>query len=510
MRIALLLLTIVANALSSSVMAQSNLPRSTPEQKGISSSDVLAFIDDVDSNVDTMNSFMLVRHGHVVAEAWWAPYDAETPHVLYSLSKSFTSTAVGLAIHEGKLTINDEVLRFFPEDVPAEPSANLKAMRVRDLLRMTTGHQTEPPTWRDEPDSPLKGATWTKKFYAHPVNFKPGTLFLYNTPATYMQSAIVQKVSGMSVRDYLVPRLFEPLGIKTPIWFASPEGVSAGGFGLNLRTEDLAKFGQLYLQNGEWNGRQLIPAAWVKQATTRQTSNGSDPNSDWSQGYCFQFWRSRHNSYRGDGAFGQYLLVLPDQDAVIIITSGVKNMQDVMNRVWDQLLPAMKPDALPDNADATANLQSKLKSLTVKMPPGNAASSMASEISGKWFEFPENDRGIKAVSIEVNTDASTLAVRTSKGEVRTQLAFGSWQRTRAGFASGMDNFISVPENTLIAASGAWPEKNVLTIKLVACETPFYTTLTLKFNGDQLLFDAKHNVAFGPTDLPQLLGKRVAE
>lgn len=312
------------------------------------------------------------------------------------------------------------------------------------------------------------------------------------------------------MRDYLVPRLFEPLGIKTPIWFASPEGVSAGGFGLNLRTEDLAKFGQLYLQNGEWNGRQLIPAAWVKQATTRQTSNGSDPNSDWSQGYCFQFWCSRHNSYRGDGAFGQYLLVLPDQDAVIIITSGVKNMQDVMNRVWDQLLPAMKPDALPDNADATANLQSKLKSLTVKMPPGNATSSMASEISGKWFEFPENDLGIKAVSIDVNTDASTLAVQTSKGEVKTQLGFGSWQRTRAGFASGMDSFISVPENTLIAASGAWPEKNVLTIKLVACETPFYTTLTLKYEGDQLLFDAKHNVAFGPTDLPQLLGKRVAE
>lgn len=510
MRMIILLLTTAVDTLASSVMAQSNLPRSTPEQQGVLSSDVLTFIEDVDSNVDTMNSFMLVRHGHVVAETWWAPYDAETPHVLYSLSKSLTSTAVGLAIHEGKLNINDEVLKFFPDDVPAEPSANLKAMRVRDLLRMTTGHQTEPPTWRDDPDSPLKGATWTKKFYSHPVNFKPGTLFVYNTSATYMQSAIVQKVSGMTVRDYLVPRLFEPLGIATPIWFASPEGVSAGGFGLNLRTEDLAKFGQLYLQNGEWNGRQLIPAVWIKQATTRQTSNGSDPNSDWSQGYCFQFWRSRHNSYRGDGAFGQYLLVLPEQDAVIIITSGVKNMQDVMNRVWDKLLPAMKPEALPNNADAAANLQSKLKSLTLKKPSGNSTSPLASEISGKWFEFPENDRGIKAVSLDLTADSPTFTVRTAAGEIKTQLGFGSWQKTRSGFASGMDRFISVPENTLIAASGAWDEKNVLTIKLVACETPFYATLTLKYEGDRLLFDTKHNVAFGPTDLPQLLGKRVAE
>ena len=251
MRFSVALLIVLLIIVTSPIMAQMDLPRSTPEQQGVSSGELLAFIEDADSSIDTMNSFMLVRHGHVVAEAWWAPYDAEMPQVLYSLSKSFTSTAVGLAINEGKLNINDEVLKFFPEDVPAEPSANLKAMRVRDLLRMTTGHQTEPPTWRDEPDSPLKGATWTKKFYSHPVNFKPGTLFVYNTPATYMQSAIVQKVSGMTVRDYLVPRRFEPLGIKTPIWFASPEGISAGGFGLNLRTEDLAKFGQLYLQKGE-------------------------------------------------------------------------------------------------------------------------------------------------------------------------------------------------------------------------------------------------------------------
>ncbi len=506
MRTMKVLLTAVFCVLSSPMMAQTSLPRSTPEAQGVSSTDLLDFIEDADTNIDTMNSFMLVRHGHVVAEAWWAPYDAETPHVLYSLSKSFTSTAVGLAIHEGKLTINDEVLKFFPEDAPADPSQNLNAMRVRDLLRMTTGHQTEPPTWREEPESPLKGATWTKKFYAHPVNFKPGTLFVYNTSATYMQSAIVQKVSGMTVRDFLIPRLFEPLGIATPTWFASPEGVSAGGFGLNLRTEDLAKFGQLYLQNGEWQGKQLIPAAWVKQATTRQTSNGSDPNSDWSQGYCFQFWRSRHNSFRGDGAFGQYLLVLPEQDAVIIITSGVKNMQDVMDRVWEKLLPALKPDVLAEDATATAKLHTKLKSLTVKMPAGETMSPVAAEISSKWFEFPENDRGIKAVSLELNPDAPALTVRTADGEIKTQLGFGSWQKTRAGFASGMDRFISVPENTLIAASSAWTEKNVLTIKLIACETPFYTTLALKFDGDQLLFDAKHNVAFGPADLPQLIGK----
>jgi len=247
-----------------------SLPRSTPERQGISSSDILDFVDTADRQIDTMNSFMLVRHGYVVAEGWWGPYDAATPHILYSLSKSFTSTAVGLAIAEGKMSLDDEVLKFFPDDAPAEPSANLKAMRVRDLLRMATGNQTEAPILTQD-------VPWTKTFLAHPVPFKPGTHFLYNSPATYMLSAIVQKVTGMTVCAYLKPRLFEPLGIDNPTWVASPQGISAGAYGLSLRTEDIARFGQLYLQKGKWKGKQLVPSQWVEEATTRQTANGSSP-----------------------------------------------------------------------------------------------------------------------------------------------------------------------------------------------------------------------------------------
>ena len=297
-----------------SVAQSAGLPRSTPETQGVSSADVLSFVDAVDQ-IDSMNSFMLVRHGHVVAEGWWTPYRAEARHSLYSLSKSFTSTAVGLAIAEGKLSLDDNVLKFFPADAPSEPSNNLKAMRVSDLLRMSTGHQTEPPRNDDEP--------WTRSFLHHPVPFKPGTHFLYNTPATYMQSAIVQQVTGETVLDYLRPRLFEPLGIEGPTWETSPQGISTGGFGLSIRTEDIAKFGQLYLQKGKWQDEQLVPAEWIEAATARQTSNGSSPTSDWDQGYGYQFWRCRNGAYRGDGAFGQYCIVLPEQDAVIVITSGV-------------------------------------------------------------------------------------------------------------------------------------------------------------------------------------------
>jgi CubicO group peptidase (beta-lactamase class C family) len=489
-------------ALANSARLSAQLPRSTPERQGVSSAGILSFVQAADTGIDMMNSFMLVRHGQVIAEGWWGPYDARSPHIFYSLSKSFTSTAVGLAIAEGKLSLDDEVLKFFPEDAPPQPSANLRAMRVRDLLRMSAGHQTEVELWSDAP-----GATserLTKSFLAHPVPFKPGTHFLYNSPATYMLSAITQKVTGMTVLDYLRPRLFDPLGIEHPTWLASPQGVSLGAFGLMARTEDIARMGQLYLQHGVWNGKQLIPAAWVAEATARQTSNGSAPTSDWDQGYGYQFWRSRHG-FRGDGAFGQYMLILPDEDAVVAITSGVRDMQSVMNLVWTKLLPAMSKGAVPENVAAQRTLKTKLSALTVRVPTGRPSSALASKISGQWYELPDNERGMRAVALDFTAGSPAILVRNATGEIRTPMGLGSWAKSRTGFTNGINRMLSVPSDTPIAASGAWTADSVFTLKLVAPETPFYSMLTLRFDGERLLLDSEHNVNFGPTKLAQLIG-----
>jgi CubicO group peptidase (beta-lactamase class C family) len=483
--------------------AQKSLPHSSPEQQGISSADLLAFVDAADKEVDAMNSFMLVRHGHVVAEGWWAPYDRDTPHMLYSLSKSFTSTAVGFAVAEGKLNLDDQVIKFFPDEAPADPSANLRAMRVRDLLRMNTGNQSEAPIRVNFPD--LQTESWVKTFLTHPVPFKPGTHFLYNSPAAYMLSAIVQKVTGMTVLGYLRPRLFEPLGFKDPTWVSSPQGITAGAYGLSVRTEEIARLGELYLQKGMWNGKQIIPAHWVAQATAIQTSTGSAPSSDWDQGYGYQFWRSRHNSFRGDGAFGQFCMVIPELDAVVAITSGVRNMQQVMNLVWDKLLPAMKPERLPENAAARRQLEARLAALKVKFPDGSASSQMSSSVSGKWFEFAENDRGIKAVSFDFNSTSPALIVRTTAGETRVTVRRDTWSTSRGTFTNGVDHILAVPANPLVATSGAWTEPDTFTVKIVLYETPFYSTLNFKFDGERLLIDSEHNVSFGPTKLPQLTG-----
>jgi CubicO group peptidase (beta-lactamase class C family) len=474
--------------LSTTPCSGADLPRSSPETQGVSSSAVLAFVEAADKNIDSLHSFMLVRHGHVVAEGWWAPYTSDARHSLFSLSKSFTSTAVGIAAAEGKLSIDDPVLKFFPEDAPTDPSANLKAMRLSDLLRMSTGHQTEPPRRPTEP--------WAKTFLAHTVPFKPGTHFLYNTSATYMLSAAVQKATGETLLEYLKPRLFEPLGIENPTWEASPQGISAGGYGLSVRTEDIAKFGQLYLQKGNWQGKQLVPESWVEQASARQTSNGSNPRSDWDQGYGYQFWRCRHGAYRGDGAFGQYCIVLPEQDAVIAITAGVRDMQAVLNLIWDKLLPAFKPSSLPSDTAAHKKLESTLKGLSLRSPEGKGTAPSA---AGKTFAFPANDRKVESVTIETGKDgATTLVTRVDGAERRISCGQGSWKKGRTAWGR-------LPEQP-VAAAGAWTADDAFTAKICFTETPFVVTVRLKFTGDEVRMESEMNVGFGPSKDTPLVGK----
>ena len=334
------------------------LPRSSPEAQGISSQAIRDYVAATDQ-INTVHSFMLVRHGFVIAEGWWKPEAAEKPHILNSLSKSFNSTAVGLAIAEGKLSLDDPVLKFFPHDAPAEISDQLKAMKVRDLLTMTSGHDTEPKA--------VGGGPSVQQFLAHPVPHQPGTHFQYNTMGSYTLSAIVTKVTGQTSLEFLKPRLFAPLGIKDPEWASSPEGHSLGGYGLKLCTEDIAKFGQLYLQKGKWGGRQLIPETWVEQATRKQVPNDQEGHSkigaDWQQGYGFQFWRCTHNAFRGDGAGGQFCVVMPDQDVVIAITADTGNLQGELNAIWDHLFPAFRAEPLPADATAEETLKQAIAKL---------------------------------------------------------------------------------------------------------------------------------------------------
>ena len=488
--------TLFVAALAGMVCAAQPLPRSLPEAQGVSSAALDDFVKALDG-IEGMHGVVVVRHGQVISEGWWNPYDASHPHVLYSLSKSFTSTAVGMAIADGKLSLDDQVLKFFPDDAPAKPSDNLKAMRVRDLLMMSTGHQDEPPITPDEV-SP-------KSFLAQPVPHLPGTHFKYNTAATFMLSAIVQKVTGQTVRDYLRPRLFEPLGIGTPAWDTNFQGISLGGYGLRLRTEDIAKFGQLYLQRGNWNGKQLLRPDWVALATARQTSNGSNPDSDWNQGYGFQFWRCRHNAFRGDGAFGQYCLVLPDQDAVVAINSGLKDMQAVLNVIWDKLLPALQAQPLEPNPEAAKRLRERLAHLDVGPARGAATAAQAGKFLDRKYTFAANERNLQGVTLVSSNGGKTLTLVLQQGgkEIRFAAGYREWEKSNAPLSiDKMAQFAGEP----FGGTFAWLDDDTCTIKLCAVDTPYHLLMTLKFSGGQVTLDTEASVAFSAAKQPQLIGR----
>jgi hypothetical protein len=278
-----------------------------------------------------------------------------------------------------------------------------------------------------------------------------------------------------------------------------------GGYGLRARTEDIGKLGQLYLQKGRWNGKQLLPADWVAMATAKQTSNGSNPKSDWNQGYGFQFWRCQHNAYRGDGAFGQYCVVMPDQDAVVAITSGVKDMQAVLNVIWDKLLPAMQSQALPADADAAQQLKDRLARLEVRHVQGSATSPLAGMILNRKFVFPTNEQKIESLTLASSDSGKTLTLtaRLDGKDASIPCGYHEWKKARAPLLGG--RLAQFPDEPT-AGTFAWPADDTCVIKLCAYETPFQTTFTLKFEGDQVTLDSEANVAFGPTKRPQLIGR----
>lgn len=476
------------------VQTNAFLSQSTPEAEGVSSKAILNFIDAAEKEQpDALHSMMIVRHGKIITEGWWNPYNAESPHLLYSLSKSFTSTAIGLAIQESLISIDDPVISFFPEKTPENLSDNLKSMRIRDLITMNTGHRHDTfRRIRNHKDG------WVAGFLSLEVEHKPGTIFIYNTGATYMLSAIIQKVTDQTLVEYLQPRLFDPLEIQIPYSQSDPDGINLGGTGLYVTTLDIAKLGQLYLQKGNWKGTQILTEAWVNTATSLQTSNGSNPESDWDQGYGYQFWRCRHNLYRGDGAFGQYCIVMPEQDAVVAITSGSNDMQGIMNLVWDHLLPAMKADALPSDEAALNSLNERLKTLALATVSGEATSSLSNEITGKKFIIESNNLGVDAIAFDLNENEKFLTVWNGDERQKIPIGFNTMLKGEMSFP-GQDDWAT-------ASSGAWTSDENYRIKIYNYKSPHALTFDFTFNEDKLTWDSEFNVTFGPKNLPQMTGK----
>ncbi len=494
--------------------APHNLPRSTPEMQGVSSQTISNLLTAMDESDIEFHSIMILKNGYVIGEGWWAPYAPEYRHTIHSLSKSFTSAAVGLAINEGHFTVESPVISFFPDMLPKVVSPNLAAMKVKHLLTMTTGHSA---------DNNLRSRTmpWVQSFLAAPIDHEPGTFYVYNTTASYMLSAIVQKTTGSTLLDFLKPRLLDPLQIEGADWEQSPQGINTGGFGLRIRTEDIASFSQLYLNKGKWKGKQIIPEAWVEASSKEQWTFNSNPfggkapkeHDDWQQGYGYQFWRTQHNGYRSDGLYGQFGIVLPDQQTVVAITEQSFNTQKTLNFVWDVLVPGLQKDGLAANSTANEKLKTKANSLQTKFAGGENSSPVANTISSKKFILDNNSLGAKAITFNFNNGICELIASYENSDRKLSFGMNRWEKQRNGIL--LNAQLPFPVNSLpnvespVAANATWKDNNTLYLEIRPVETVTGDSITCTFSNDtvKLVFlDTVARGGKGQERRPQLSGK----
>lgn len=451
------------------------------------SAGLIAFLRDMQEKRLHMHALMVLRHGKPIAQARFAPWDEAQPHMLYSLSKSFTSTAVGFAVQEGLLRTDDRLVSFFPEYFPAPPCENMQKITVKHLLTMNTGHEVEPM---------LMGPDWEGNFLHSYVPHEPGTHFLYNTAATYMLSAILQKVTGRKLIDYLREKLLAPLHMSGDIWFEeSPSGVAAGGFGLNVRVEDIAKLGQFYLQKGMWEGRQLLDPKWIEAAQTPWSDNSAnDPSTpDWRAGYGYQFWMCRPEKvFRGDGAFGQYCVILPEQDMVVAINSGVRDMQAVLTSLWENVLPCVG-DAEAPGADADALSQALRAPVTRADWEENGEAAEPPVPDPAWYgeyDVSENEGKLERIGVS----AQGLVFTVNGKPARIPLDRDQWQACTVEGA--LDTFPSrhagLYRDTAVRAAR---QGDSLRMHFCHTATPFEDVMTLRFTAHGLTLEGHRNAGF---------------
>lgn len=451
----------------------------TPEECGVRSEDILSFIDCLCAAEPDQEShaLLLIRHGKLLAEGYFSPYRQDMAHNLFSISKTFTSTAVGFAMSEGYFGLDDSLGTLIPmPDGAAEGAANIT---IRNLLTMSTGHAGEPVHAGGASRYDIED--WATAFLQQELKWPSGTMFQYNGFASYMLSYLIYQKTGQNLIDYLKPRLFDPLEIPVPFYSIDAKGIFIGFSSMRLTARDLAKMGQLYLQNGVWKGKQLLPKGWVALATQRHIDTSHvTTGEDWNQGYCFHFWRGRHNTFRFCGAFGQMCVVMPDYDAIFVTQSGFDNdkIKYILECFYDKILSRMQDGPCQPNPEAYDMLQRRLKNLSL-LERYSTVSPLADRINGQEFRLEPN-KLYDSVSFAF-TD-NTCHVTLFGGQ---NLVFEAGLKAPCLSESTHSHLVAIEKEDFatLSATAYWsdPHTFVVTARLLPTQTILRVTVDIKAN-----------------------------
>ncbi len=472
-RIAIMLGGLLLTALAA-VAQVGDLPRSTPARQGIEPQAVERFFEALLAvPLTDIHHVMVARHGQVVAEMHPAPFRAEDPHTLYSASKTFASMAVGIAIGENRLRLTDRVAAFFPDRLPDTIAPRLAQITVADLLTMQSGIA---------PDWTMRNQTydWVRTWLAKPVADEPGTRFQYDSMCTFMLSAIVQRATGRTMLDYLSDRMLAPMHITQAGWEQSPDGINTGGWGLHLQAESQLKLGILLLDQGRWNGRQLVPAEWVDEAIKpRADLHPGDAPTEGNQGYGYQIWRSKWpGSFRADGAMGQYIVCVPEADLVVVINEASGRGHDVLACIWNHLMPGVKNESTISADDKS---QRKLERLISQADLAKGLKQSRKLPFDGMVRIGDNKMGIRA--IDVRRDSISLFYADGRVEPMA-LGTGKWKYSKLQghppySIKARNRFSTLDTPFHVATSCGWKDGGVWTVSMQYVD--WINGVTLEFN-----------------------------
>ena len=472
----------------------STLARVTPREAGISSNAVAALLDDARTRQLDLHDLLIYRHGVVGVELYKWPYRAGQPRIMHSVAKSFTSAAIGLALQEGALHLDDKVISFFPSELPAVVDDKLSGMTVEDLLTMRTGQaaETSGARWRG-----LK-TSWTAEFFKIPLAHQPGAQYVYTSAASYMLSAILTKATGKTLHDYLRSRLFGPLGIEGEKWDMAPDGINPGGNGLTCKPEDLLKFGVLHLHRGVWEGNRILPADWIESATRRR---GAD-------GYGYHWVTGTQGAFFAMGLFGQLIGVFPGFDAVIVINSAIQHTEAcsrILVPLLQEHLAALFPETVIDEDDGDRTLAAAAKELAAPELLASSATPRLDLLGRRRYMLSPNLLRFHELTIQVSEDVCVLQLRSERGRYSIRTGIGHWIEGKTRLPGARLHHGYDLEGTPVMAGARWTSDNTLEMDWIFIASVFRDHVVVHFDGDDVTLLRSVNVNSGARAWPLLEG-----
>ena len=452
----------------------------SPESLGIPSGSVLRFLDKMKTYEFPLHSYILTRHGKIVAEGYTEPFGPDTKHRMYSVSKSFTSVAIGMLITEGRLSLDDTAASFFPEYLPENPSPYTLRATVRDLLRMATQNETNSYDWGD--------ADFVKTFFDNDQpKHEPGTIFHYDTAGTTTLMAIVEKIAGMPILKYMRP-LLNALGISPDVWCVeTPEGRSWTGSGILCTPRDLLRFGLFCLHLGEWNGKQWVDRQYMTEATTKQIDITTADGSYIRDGYGYQFWMMRRGGFACCGMGCQYAFMDPETDTVMVLTAdtqGINNAEDAIKYAYYDILDGMRPEALPENEEALQRLRAY--KTEIPMRPGSVSSPLEKEIGGVTYRLDKNLFDFKWMRASFEGGEMILSYEKPNGRFELHFGMDRWLPVIFPEKYAGRNIARMDTNYRCITRAVWVSENTLLARVMSVDDYLGSIrMQLTFKGDTL-------------------------